>query len=119
MARRLKFEPGPKSRAIRPLTGSFAALGNQDWKPCDGAAGALFEQHEIDHVEPAQEAVDDRPQDRLVVDVRDCGGERRAEADAVFGAFPPIVVDRSVHRLLQVSMALTHARGRARAPQTG
>jgi hypothetical protein len=67
------------------LTCSSAALGNQDWSRVT-ARDALFEQRKIDHVEPAQEAVDDRPQDRLVVDVRNGDGERRAETDAVFGA---------------------------------
>src|SRR5690349_19020753 len=43
-------------------------------------------QRDEDHVEPAEQAVDDRPQDRMVVGVGDRDGERRAEADAVFRA---------------------------------
>src|SRR4029077_2693452 len=61
------------------------------------AAGSA-EQRDIDHVEPAQDAVDDRPQDRMVVGIGDRDGERRAEADAVFRALDPnAVISISVH----------------------
>jgi len=55
-------------------------------------------QRDIDDVEPAQDAVDDRPQDRMVVGIGDRDGERRAEAHAVFRALDPdCVVSIAVH----------------------
>lgn len=52
----------------------------------------------IDHVEPAQNAVDDRPEDRVVVGIGDRDGERRAKAHAVLRALDPNpVVSISVH----------------------
>jgi hypothetical protein len=44
------------------------------------------EQCEIDHVQPAQNAVDDRAEDRLVGGVADGDSERAAKAYAVFRA---------------------------------
>ena len=56
------------------------------------------EQGEIDHVKPAQNAVDDRPEDRVVVGIGDRDRERRAKADAVFGALDPNSIETiSVH----------------------
>src|SRR5262249_48548295 len=60
----------------------------------------LLEQHIIDHIKPAEEAVDDRPQHRVVVGVGDRDGKRRAEADAVFCAFDAVIDERSVHEAL-------------------
>src|SRR5258705_12244437 len=55
-------------------------------------------QRDIDHVEPAQNAVDDRPENRVVVGIGDRDGERRAKAHAVFRALDPNpVVSTSVH----------------------
>jgi len=55
-------------------------------------------QRDIDDVEPAQDAVDDRPQDRMIVGIGDRDGERRAEAHAVLRALDPNpVVSISVH----------------------
>src|SRR5258707_15185849 len=55
-------------------------------------------QRDIDHVEPAQNAVDDRPEDRVVVGIGDRDGERGAETHAVFRALDPNpVVSVSVH----------------------
>jgi hypothetical protein len=42
------------------------------------------EQREINHIEPAQDAVDDGPEYRVVRGIGDGNGERRAKADAVF-----------------------------------
>src|SRR5262245_30903826 len=39
-------------------------------------------QREVDHIEPAQDAVDDRPEDRVVGRVTDCDGEGAAKANA-------------------------------------
>src|SRR5262245_7400351 len=61
---------------------------------------ALLEQHVIDHIEPAEEAVDDRPQHRVVVGVGDRDGKRRTKADAVFRAFDAVIDERSVHETL-------------------
>src|SRR6476660_3441278 len=56
------------------------------------------EQRDIDYVEPAKNAVDDRPQDRMVVGVGDRDGERRAKTHAVFRALDANpVVSISVH----------------------
>src|SRR6266403_3283032 len=55
-------------------------------------------QRDIDHVEPAQNAVDDRPENRVVVGIGDRDGERRAKTHAVFRALDPNpVVSISVH----------------------
>ena len=55
-------------------------------------------QRDIDHVEPAQNAVDDRPENRVVVGLGDRDGERRAKTHAVFRALDPNpVVSISVH----------------------
>ena len=43
-------------------------------------------QCEVDHVQPAQDAVDDRPEDRLVGGVADGDSESAAKAYAVFRA---------------------------------
>jgi hypothetical protein len=40
------------------------------------------EQREVDHIEPAQDAVDDRPEDRVVGRVADRDGEGAAKANA-------------------------------------
>src|SRR4029078_8639041 len=56
------------------------------------------EQRDIDHVEPAKNAVDDRPQDRMGVGIGDSKRQRRAKTDAVFRALDPNpVVSVSVH----------------------
>jgi len=39
-------------------------------------------QREVDHIQPAQDAVDDRPEDRVVGRVTDCDGEGAAKANA-------------------------------------
>src|SRR5215470_6427356 len=57
----------------------------------------LLEQQVIDHIEPAEEAVDDRPQHRVVVGVGDRDGKCRAEADGVFCAFDAVIDERSIH----------------------
>src|SRR5437868_15291956 len=55
-------------------------------------------QREIDHVEPAQDAVDDRPEDRMVAGVGDRDGERRAKTHTVFRALDAnAVISISVH----------------------
>src|SRR6476619_4864262 len=56
----------------------------------------LFEQGEIDHVEPAEDPVDDGPQDRMVVGVGNGDGERGTEAHAIFHALRAVIV-RSIH----------------------
>src|ERR1700733_4671822 len=53
---------------------------------------------DIDDVEPAQDAVDDRPQDRVVVGIGDRDGEGRAKTHAIFRALDPHAVGSiSVH----------------------
>src|SRR5205823_1168370 len=47
------------------------------------------EQQEKDHVDPAENPVDDGPHDRVVVVVGDRDRQGRAEAGAVLGAFDP------------------------------
>jgi len=47
----------------------------------------LPKQREVNHVQPAQDAVDDCPQDRMVGGVGYCDSKSRAEARAVFCAF--------------------------------
>src|ERR1051325_5393628 len=70
----------------------------------------LFEQDVIDHIKPAEEAVDDRPQHRMVVGVGDRDGKRRAKADAVFGAFDAVIDDLSVHETLLSLYRASHYR---------
>src|SRR6266446_897608 len=53
------------------------------------ASTGSLEQRDVDHVEPAQDAMDDRPEDRVVVGIGDRDGECRAEAHAVFRALDP------------------------------
>jgi hypothetical protein len=58
------------------------------------AAGYMLQagspkQRNVDHVEPAQDAMDDRPEDRVVVGIGDRDGERRAKTHAVFRALDP------------------------------
>ena len=55
-------------------------------------------QREINDVEPAQNAVDDRPEKGVVIDVGDRDRQRRAKPDAVFCALNPnSVVAIAVH----------------------
>src|SRR6202035_1995420 len=64
------------------------------------------EQREIDDIDPAEDAVDDRPQDRMVVRIGDRDRQRRAEADAIFGAFDANgVIAASVHPHLLGAMS--------------
>ena len=58
----------------------------------------LAEQCDIDDVEPAENAVDDRPEDGMIVGVGDRDRKRRAEADTVFCSLDPdSVVTIAVH----------------------
>src|SRR5256885_6420543 len=59
---------------------------------------ASGEQRDIDHVEPAKNAMNDRPEDRVVVGIGDGNRKRRAKPHAVFRALDPNpVVAISVH----------------------
>ena len=59
-----------------------------------------MKQREIDHIEPAEDPVDDGPEDRMVVAVGDGDGERRTKADAVFRARHPDRIEPAVHSRL-------------------
>ena len=67
---RVRYGYDPGLEYVRPTARSTSASNKRS------AALLLAEQGEIDDVEPAEKAVDDRPQDRLVVDV----GEWRSQA---------------------------------------
>jgi hypothetical protein len=60
------------------------------------SSACLFEQGEVDHIEPTEDPVDDSPQDRVVVRIGDGDGERGTEAHAIFHAFRAVIV-RSIH----------------------
>src|SRR5581483_329208 len=100
----------------RCMISTLYATPNRRWRPPlsrllpeispktalrEGAPLALFEQGEIDDVEPAEEAVDNGPQDRMVVGIGNGDGERRAEADAVFGTFDAVI---DIHSCLLKSL---------------
>ena len=54
----------------------------------------LLKQHVIDHIKPVEEAVDDRPQHRMVVGVGDRDSERGAKTNAVLSAFNAVILLR-------------------------
>src|SRR5690349_3894252 len=80
------------------------------------------EQRDINYVKPAENAVDDRPENRVVVGVGDRDRQRRAEADAVFGALDAdAVVSISVHggpRKLSASVLRANRGCKRRIPRS-
>src|SRR5206468_1564420 len=89
-----------RTRVIASVAGMSAAISGRNRCAHPGymlQAGSP-KQREIDHIEPAQDAVDDRPQDRVVVGIGDRDGECRAKTHAVFRALDPNpVISISVH----------------------